>query len=114
MLPLVRNIVRDIIEKGSQLREFAEEGRGTSPRFKKTLADINAYKTELEDLGCLYKDWAFQMGLVDFPAMIDGEEVFLCWSSDEDSVTHYHCKGEGFANRKKIPPFCLQPDYAGV
>lgn len=114
MLPLVRAIVNDIVEKGAELRSYGEEGRGTSPRFQKAMDEINALKAELEDLGCFYKDWAFQVGLVDFPAQIDGEEVFLCWSSDEPAVTHYHSLEEGFANRKKIPALSLQAYYASV
>jgi hypothetical protein len=42
------------------------------------------------------------MGLVDFPAMIDGEEVLLCWRSDEPEVLYYHGLEDGFAGRKKI------------
>ncbi len=43
------------------------------------------------------------MGLVDFPAVIGGEEVFLCWKSDEDKLLYYHEADSGFAGRKLIP-----------
>src|SRR3954451_1759775 len=29
-------------------------------------------------------------GLVDFPAVRDGEEVYLCWLVDEPEITHWH------------------------
>jgi hypothetical protein len=41
-------------------------------------------------------------GLVDFPAMIDGEEVLLCWLKDEPQVSHYHSLNDGFWGRRKI------------
>ena len=104
MLPLVRSIVRDILEKGDVLRALGTEGRGVSPRFQKTMADIQTLIGELEALGCAYKDVGFQMGLVDFPALINGQEIFLCWRSDEETVVHYHRRDEGFAARRSIPP----------
>lgn len=42
------------------------------------------------------------MGLVDFPALIDGEEVLLCWRQGEESIRYYHSRHEGFAGRKPI------------
>src|SRR3954453_725566 len=35
-------------------------------------------------------DRALERELVDFPAVIDGREVYLCWLLDEPSVTHWH------------------------
>jgi len=60
---------------------------------------------ELEDIGCYYKDWNFSEGLVDFPAIIDGEEVYLCWKSNEDSIMYYHGINDGFRGRKLIPEY---------
>lgn len=42
------------------------------------------------------------LGLIDFPAIYQGEEVLLCWRLGEDSVSHYHSIDEGYAGRKKI------------
>jgi hypothetical protein len=41
--------------------------------------------------------------LVDFPSIIDGEDVSLCWRSDEDSIKFYHGIDQGYASRKLIP-----------
>ncbi|UJF34447.1 DUF2203 domain-containing protein [Paenibacillus hexagrammi] len=41
-------------------------------------------------------------GLIDFPAMIDGEEVLLCWKQGEDAIRYYHGVHDGFAGRKPI------------
>lgn len=42
------------------------------------------------------------MGLVDFPALMNGEEVLLCWKLDEESVSHWHGLNDGFYGRKPI------------
>lgn len=43
-------------------------------------------------------------GLVDFPAVRDGEEILLCWRLGEDEVGFWHPLDEGFAGRKPIDP----------
>jgi hypothetical protein len=43
------------------------------------------------------------MGLVDFPAWIDGEEVLLCWKMGEERVGYYHGLNDGYRGRKPIP-----------
>jgi hypothetical protein len=57
---------------------------------------------ELQRLGVLVKD--LDRGLVDFPALRDGEEVLLCWQVGEDEVAHWHGLEEGFAGRKPLDP----------
>jgi len=42
------------------------------------------------------------VGLVDFPALHNGEEVLLCWREGESAVEHYHGLFEGFIGRKKL------------
>jgi hypothetical protein len=56
---------------------------------------------QLERLGVLVKD--LDTGLVDFPALHEGEEVLLCWQLGEVEVTHWHGVDEGFAGRKPLP-----------
>jgi len=56
---------------------------------------------ELQQLGVLVKD--LDRGLVDFPALRDGEEVLLCWQVGEDEVAFWHGPEEGFAGRKPLP-----------
>lgn len=106
-LPLVKNIVRDILQTTREMRLIAEEiGSNVEDdeRIKKLAAEVTGFLEELEEIGCYYKDTNFQIGLVDFPAMIDGEEVYLCWRSDEDDIIYYHDLDTGYQGRKKIPP----------
>jgi hypothetical protein len=41
-------------------------------------------------------------GLIDFPALRDGEEVYLCWLLDEPEVAHWHAIGAGFPGRRPL------------
>ncbi|SFE35527.1 DUF2203 domain-containing protein [Alteribacillus iranensis] len=50
-------------------------------------------------------------GLVDFPAIVEGKEVFLCWKQGEEYVTHYHEISTSYENRKKI--FATDDDQLG-
>jgi hypothetical protein len=106
-LPLVKKVVKDILDTSREMRLIAEE-IGTAveddPRIRKMADDIEKFMLELEEIGCYFKDWNFTIGLVDFPAMIDGKEVFLCWKSDEEDILYYHELDKGFAGRKLIPP----------
>ncbi len=54
----------------------------------------------IEELGVLVKD--LDTGLVDFPTLFNGEEVYLCWRMDETDIDHWHGINEGFAGRKAI------------
>lgn len=42
-------------------------------------------------------------GLVDFPSVLDGEEILICWKEGEERITHYHGLHDGFAGRQKFP-----------
>jgi len=106
-LPLVKNIVRDILQATREMRLIAEEvnnGIEDDIRIKKLAGDVNGFLSELEEIGCYYKDTKFQIGLVDFPALISEEEVYLCWRSDEDDILYYHEMDAGYLGRKLIPP----------
>ena len=106
-LPLVRKIVADILDTSREMRMIADEIGGDvekDPRIQKLADDIEKFMQELEEIGCYFKDWNFSIGLIDFPAIIDGKEVFLCWRSDEEDIMYYHDVDTGFAGRKIIPP----------
>ena len=55
---------------------------------------------ELDAIGVSVKD--LDSGLLDFPALREGEEVELCWRVGEAEVGHWHRVGEGFPGRKPI------------
>lgn len=103
-LPLVRTVVADILEKGRELQSLVDEATEEgAQRIRGTKSEMLALLAELERIGCSYRDWNFSVGLVDFPAILDGEEVLLCWRSDEDAVRWFHAPESGYAGRKPIP-----------
>jgi hypothetical protein len=56
----------------------------------------------IHERGAIVKD--VDAGLVDFPALRDGEEILLCWHVGEEQVAHWHGLEEGFAGRKQLDP----------
>lgn len=55
---------------------------------------------EIQAAGVLIKD--IESGLIDFPAVLGGREVLLCWRLGESQIEHWHGVDEGFAGRKPI------------
>jgi hypothetical protein len=51
-------------------------------------------------MGCMVKD--LDIGLVDFPTLFRGEEVYLCWKLGEPRIEYWHGVDEGFQSRKEI------------
>jgi hypothetical protein len=73
-----------------------------------SLAEV--MKSNLEKIlstGCMIKD--LDIGLLDFPAVINNEEVYLCWKLGEDRIRYYHKQNEGYAGRKPLDPRDLGP-----
>jgi hypothetical protein len=65
-----------------------------------SLVDLSRTITELEAVEVVLRD--VDRGLVDFPALRDGQEVYLCWLVDEDEVRHWHPLDSGFAGRQPV------------
>jgi hypothetical protein len=55
---------------------------------------------EIHEFGCLVKD--LDIGLIDFPTLLHGEEVYLCWKLGETGIAFWHGVEEGFRGRKAI------------
>ena len=55
---------------------------------------------KFEEREIMIKD--LQRGLVDFPALIGGREVFLCWERDEEDVEFWHDIDSGYAGRERL------------
>jgi hypothetical protein len=63
----------------------------------------------IQATGCVVKD--LDVGLLDFPAILKNEEVYLCWRVGEDRIRFYHRQDEGFAGRKPIDPEDTGPSH---
>lgn len=63
-------------------------------------ASLRSAIEQVQEIGCVVKD--LDMGLVDFPTLFHGEEVYLCWKLGEPCIGYWHGTDEGFAGRKPI------------
>jgi hypothetical protein len=54
----------------------------------------------IQEIGCLVKD--LDIGLLDFPTLYRGREVYLCWRLGEQRIEHWHGVDEGFRGRKPV------------
>ena len=41
-------------------------------------------------------------GLIDFPALVNGRPIWLCWRLGEPEVGHWHRHDEGFGSRRPL------------
>jgi hypothetical protein len=114
-LPLLKMIVRDITVLAQTLTEQhrrlnrLQEAPDPAPEaeldavladFESAQEQMHAYEQELKELQVEIKD--YQTGLIDFPARMDGRDVYLCWRLGEPEVAHWHELNAGFAGRQKL------------
>ena len=78
------------------------------PILRRVVEDLDAAIGAIEALGVELKD--MELGLVDFPAMLGGEAVYLCWQFGEDRVRYWHHRAEGFAGRRPLPGLPPSPE----
>ena len=71
------------------------------PGLRRVVEALDGAIEGIQALGVELKD--AELGLVDFPAVIGGEAVYLCWQFGEDRVRFWHRRGEGFAGRRLLP-----------
>lgn len=117
MLPLVRAIARDWVELTESVIErrerisrltagrkidaddpYSQELRQSEAELEKDLRLLRGYVQELQQLGVEPKPG----GLIDFPAMMDGRIVYLCWRPGEAEVLYWHELDAGFAGRQSL------------
>ena len=118
-LPLVRAIVADLIDLSRDVSERRERfaalmrggEKGRHGPYREELAHVEqelendsqrvlAYVEELRELGAEPK--SVTEGLVDFPAMLDGRLVYLCWKVGETEIGYWHEVEAGFRGRQPV------------
>ena len=62
-------------------------------RVKDALAEIDSTGVQVKDL---------DVGLLDFPCLVNDQLILLCWKMGEKQITHWHGTEEGFGGRKPI------------
>ncbi len=124
-LPLVSRIVDDLmtlhpqwrqavsafeLEQDAATTEETEVARDARMLAGRLAGEIESCLHELEQVGCLFR--GFDEGLVDFPAIHDGREVYLCWRLGEGEVSHWHEVDAGFPGRQPLDSSFLAPEEA--
>jgi hypothetical protein len=75
-------------------RQRAERDK-TAQEVQEILAEIDAIGVQLKDL---------DKGLLDFPSVLDGRSVLLCWKIGEKEIGYWHTPEDGFAGRQPLDP----------
>ena len=77
-----------------------EEGRRIRLRMQGIVDQMAAAVARIDALGITLRD--IEHGLIDFPALVDGRQVWLCWQLGEDAVQHWHELDTGFGSRRPL------------
>jgi len=85
---------------GSLLATGADVGGEPANSWVKLLCEIKTVLKEFKSREIQIKD--IDRGLIDFPAIIAGREVFLCWEQDEDDIEFWHELDTGYAGRERL------------
>jgi hypothetical protein len=62
--------------------------------------EVRRILATLQESGIVIRD--IDRGLLDFPALIDGREVYLCWELDDEAVDHWHDLDSGYGGREPL------------
>jgi hypothetical protein len=114
-LPYVRSVVDEACEIYLEIKKKGDEHTQMDESLERERQDlrdeirIGADRLrecclEIEELDADLKD--YEVGLVDFPAQLDGKEIYLSWKRDEERITHWYAQEDGFSDRKLIPEGC--------
>ena len=112
VLPRVRSLVESVLAARQRILDAQPEvwpvlqkaiGNGGSQKAGELVEEIKRIErgiTAIQDLGAVVKD--INTGLIDFPAVRGGREVFLCWRYDEPRVGFWHELHTGFDGRQPL------------
>ncbi|HWD91854.1 MAG TPA: DUF2203 domain-containing protein [Verrucomicrobiae bacterium] len=111
LLPQVRKWLQQVeqarenlLKYDKRLSALMDPGRDAGGelvnRWARTMADFRGAMDEFNRREILVKD--LDRGLLDFPAIIGGKEVFLCWEKDEDDIEFWHDLDSGYAGRERL------------
>jgi hypothetical protein len=95
----MQQLSQKIFLSGGLHVNVAQAARRRAER-EKALQEANDTVAEIDEIGVQVKD--LEKGLLDFPCVIEGQTVFLCWKLGEKEIAFWHTPEEGFAGRKPL------------
>ena len=89
-------------EAREALSEAAPSNGGGAPgrTVSKGFLELRESLMGLRELDVVLRD--IERGLVDFPALRDGREVYLCWQEGEDEIAFWHEPEAGYSGRRPL------------
>jgi hypothetical protein len=87
-------------EDGEATSADAEQLRLIRLRMQGLIDQMQAGVARLVELDITLRD--IKTGLIDFPALVSGRPIWLCWRLGEADVEHWHAVDEGFDSRRPI------------
>ena len=87
---------REALAEAGPQNGGGDPGRAVSEAF----LQLRAALTRLQEAEVVLRD--LDRGLVDFPAIRDDREVYLCWVEGEDEIRYWHDLEAGFAGREPL------------
>jgi hypothetical protein len=88
-----------ILVAGGMIPNYRELA-GHRSRREEALAALQSSLQQITSTGCLVKD--LDTGLIDFPCLVDENEVYLCWKLGEERIGFWHRVEDGFAGRQPL------------
>lgn len=96
---VVRGFVERVTMMGGMMVD-RDQVRAARERRDGAVRRLKAALEEVQEVGCVVKD--LDIGLIDFPTLFRGMEVYLCWKLGEPRIEYWHGVEEGFRGRKPI------------
>lgn len=78
----------------------AAEARRLRLRMKGVIDQMAAAVAHIDSLGLTLRD--IERGLIDFPALVSGRQVWLCWQLGETDIAWWHELETGFGSRRPL------------
>ena len=98
LLPWVKQKLTEIKKMKYKVEESLM--RGNKEEILNYTIQVDRIIKEITKKGIIIRD--VDMGLVDFPAVINNRPAYLCWKIDEEDIMYWHYAEEGFRGRKRI------------
>jgi hypothetical protein len=86
----------EVLSEAAPTNGGGDSGRQVGEAFLEVRRLLGA----LQEAGIVVRD--IDRGLIDFPAVRAGEEIYLCWELGEDGVEYWHDLESGYRGRRPL------------
>ena len=112
MLDVIRPLLAEVLEVRQSILEKQPEvwpvlakaagngGSQAASQVEREFTTLNQLVNRIQATGAVLKD--LDLGLIDFPALRAGREVYLCWKYGEDQIRYWHDIDTGFSGRQPL------------